>query len=112
MIETARAIGVREIVLAYDADQRENPAVKKAAGELAEELKLNRINVLPAVWAPEMGKGIDDACLVLTKERKAITEAYFLKGVRVTRTVTETIRVEGHSSLIEKASEWLKRLIR
>lgn len=46
VIEAARAIGVREIVLAYDADQRENPAVKKAAGELAEELKLNRINVL------------------------------------------------------------------
>ena len=83
MIETARAIGVKEIVLAYDADQRENPAVKKAAEELAEELRLNRISVLPAVWASEMGKGIDDACLVLTKERKAITEAYFLKGVRV-----------------------------
>ena len=112
VIETARAIGVREIVLAYDADQRENPEVKKAAVELAEELRLNRIDVLPAVWAPEMGKGIDDACLVLTKERKAITEAYFLKGVRITRTVTETVRVEGHSSLIEKASEWLKRIIR
>jgi len=42
VIETARAIGVREIVLAYDADQRENPAVKKAAVELGGRVEIEQ----------------------------------------------------------------------
>lgn len=116
VIETARAVGAKEVVLAYDADQRENPTVKRAAGELAEELKSNRINVLPAVWSPEMGKGIDDACVTLTRERKVVTEAYFLEGLRVTRTrtITETVKIEGHPSpsLLEKAAGWLKKLLK
>jgi hypothetical protein len=115
VVETARALGVKEIILAYDADQRDNPAIKKNARELAEELKSNRIKVLPAVWPLKIGKGIDDACVTLTKERKVVTEAYFLVSVKVTRTrtVTETVKIEGHSSsLLEKASGWLKKILK
>lgn len=119
VVEATRALGVKEIVLAYDADQKENPTVKKAAKELSSELKQNRVKVLPAAWPLKIGKGIDDACVTLTKERKVVTEAFFLKGVKATRTrtVTETLKIEGQGRLLlleklEKASEWMKGLLK
>jgi hypothetical protein len=116
VLETAKGVGAKEVVIAYDADQKENPVVKKAADGLAQELKENGLAVVPAEWPPEMGKGIDDVCVTLTKERKVVTEAYFLEGVKVTRTrtVTETVKIEGYPSpsLLEKAAGWLKKMLK
>lgn len=92
-----RELGARQVVLAYDADLRENPVVARAAGDLAADLKANRLKVVPASWPPEIGKGVDDACVTLTREHKEVTEAVFVSGFKVTRTrtVTESVKIEG-----------------
>lgn len=100
-------MGVKEVVLAYDMDQLQNPAVEKAAGNLKAELEKNSVAVITAKWPPETGKGIDDACVTLTRERKVVTEETFIEGeLRVTKTktvtVTETVKVEGREGLFTR----------
>lgn len=55
-----RVVGVREVVLAYDADQAVNPHVRQAAVRLARALRLAGLQVKVAWWPLEHGKGLDD----------------------------------------------------
>lgn len=52
--------GVKRIVLAFDADYKENDAVKKALEKLYSFLKSRYKNTKAITWDLELGKGIDD----------------------------------------------------
>lgn len=112
VVEVARELGIKKAVLAYDADISTNPDVSKSAEELAGSLRGSRIQVVPANWPPVIGKGIDDACVTLTRSRREVAEAVFLDDMKVTRTrtVTETVRVEGSVvPLLGRLMTWLQR---
>ena len=51
----------RPLVLAVDADWRENANVRRGFVAIARALDRAGYRVLVATWAPELGKGIDDA---------------------------------------------------
>lgn len=53
-------LGAREIVVAFDADWRENPLVRRERGRLVGALVRNGYRVWLAEWPAEAGKGLDD----------------------------------------------------
>lgn len=69
VVEGLSAAGVREAVLAYDADQQTNPHVRQAAVRLARALRQAGLRVTAAVWPLEEGKGIDDLLLAGSEPR-------------------------------------------
>lgn len=63
VVEDLRTVGIREAVLAYDADQQSNPHVRRAAVEFASALQRAGLRVWVAVWPEAVAKGIDDLLL-------------------------------------------------
>jgi hypothetical protein len=51
------------VLLAWDADWRQNPHVARSLGECAKHLKKAGFDVLMEDWCPDQGKGIDDLLL-------------------------------------------------
>lgn len=98
-----KKLGVREVVVAYDADKRENTAVQKAQEDLVRSLR--GYKVIPAGWDPNLGNGLDDAIVELTKRRIEVTEATFFLGgteVKTRTTVTTEVAVKGSGSLLSR----------
>lgn len=60
-LKTIDRLGVREVVQAFDADQKENPAVAHAVSQFEAAVQEKGINVVRAVWDAAFGNGIDDA---------------------------------------------------
>lgn len=63
IVKDLRTVGVREVVLAYDADLQTNPYVLKAAFELCRALRSTGLRAWVATWSLAAGKGIDDLLL-------------------------------------------------
>lgn len=98
-----KELGAKEVVIAYDADRRENVAVQKAQEDLAQSLR--GYKVIPAGWDPNLGNGLDDAIVELTKRRIEVTEATFFVGgaeVKTRTTVTTEVAVKGSGSFLGK----------
>ncbi len=76
--------GVKEAVIAYDADAKENGNVARAALKLGRELYRAGIKVLYAVWDPQY-KGLDDLLAAGKKPEIVSVKRYksmIKKGVR------------------------------
>lgn len=63
VVEDLRVVGVREVILAYDADQQGNPHVRQAAAGLVHALRRTGLRTWVAVWPADAGKGLDDLLL-------------------------------------------------
>ena len=59
-IEALRELKASRVLVAYDADQRRNPAVARALQSFASALHSEGFEVVVEVWPEELGKGIDD----------------------------------------------------
>lgn len=104
VITMLKILGVKEVVLAYDADQKINKDVKRAVEQLDSKISGTGVLVRPAVWptrteeSEEDGvktvklvpKGIDDACMERIKRALPVTEEIF---VTVTETKTRRVTV-------------------
>lgn len=59
-IPVLKALGVRSVLLAFDADCHTNFHVINALRQAITALRRARFSVIQEVWPPECGKGIDD----------------------------------------------------
>jgi DNA primase len=64
-IATLRALGVKDALLAFDADVRSNPQVARAQAAGAQLLGASGFAVGLIRWDPALGKGYDDMLLAL-----------------------------------------------
>ncbi len=78
-----RVLGVREVVLAYDADMKTNVHVRQAAERLVRAMRRAGLQVTVAVWPLEAGKGLDDL-LLAGHSPKLVTAAEWLNQLRRT----------------------------
>ncbi|RDV83913.1 CHC2 zinc finger domain-containing protein [Ammonifex thiophilus] len=108
-VEVVKTLRPREVILAFDIDQATNEGVARAVEGLAAVLRDAGLELKKATWPPELGKGIDDACVALGE----VSEETFLT-VRITRTVTitETVEIKGRPGVVAKLLAWLLRLLK
>lgn len=108
-------LGIEKVLFAYDADQHFNPNVAKAAGQAKDDLHKNNIQVVDLLWPTVIKqgkpwpKGIDDACLELSRKFKTVTETSYPNGIKVTRTVTQIETVKVSSSNQHRLDWWLRK---
>jgi len=67
------------VVLAYDIE--ENPYTAEAKRKAIQFLEENGLKVICASWNPDLGKGIDDACLTLKNQGIKLTPEIFIPGI-------------------------------
>lgn len=106
-----KELGVREVVIAYDADKKENIAVQRAQEDLVRSLR--GYKVIPAGWDPGLGNGLDDAIITLTKRKVEITEATFFMGdteVKTRTTVTTEVAVKSPKSRLGRLIERVEQI--
>lgn len=63
LIEDMKSLGIKEVIIAYDADFMTNPGVARAKARFAEDLLREGFVVFEALWDISRGKGIDDLLL-------------------------------------------------
>lgn len=87
-------MGIKDPIIAFDADFRTNPRVAKALQEFVAHLKEQGYFPQNAIWPPKYGKGIDDVLLQLHK-KEATAISFIVDGIPVTirRTVTTEVSV-------------------
>lgn len=70
LVLNLKATGIREVIVAFDADAEVNELVAQAAERMASALEEEGLEVYLASWPLSQGKGLDD--LLLTGGRPAI----------------------------------------
>ncbi|MCS5696964.1 DUF3854 domain-containing protein [Desulfofundulus thermocisternus] len=113
--EIASAMGVKEVISAYDNE--DNPFTRRNELALARYLEEAGIKVTKARWDRELGKGIDDALVSLIKRHQVITESTFLvdeKPVTVKTTTTTEVEIHAPRETMKtmKQEGFLARLIK
>lgn len=108
VVSALKKLGVKEVVLAYDADQQINENVKEAVTKLDSGISSAGMQVIPAIWPTRMvkdkivPKGIDDACMERVKRSLPVSEDVF---VTLTETKTRRVTVStpgGQSVMVEE----------
>ncbi len=119
-------LGVKNVILAYDADQKINEKVREAVENLDKGISSVGMKVKPAAWPTRMvedkliPKGIDDACMERVKRSLPVSEDIFVtvtesktrrvtvntsgkqSGVTIEETVTRKCEVKGNTSFVQK----------
>lgn len=87
-----KALGVSNILVAFDADQFTNQNVRRALQKFLQELKKNGFQAQSLSWPQNLGKGIDDVLLRLYR-REVTSVTFLVDGVPVTVKKTVTLEV-------------------
>lgn len=91
VVKDLRWVGVREVILAYDADQQVNPHVRRAAANLARAIKAAGLRVWVAQWSHEAAKGIDDL-LLAGEEPRIVPVSRWLVAAQCTSIRDQAVR--------------------
>lgn len=89
VIPVIQRLGVKEAVLAFDADQYVNPFVMEAVAKLENGIREAKIAATSATWPTTMvngkphPKGIDDACVERFRKSLEVSEEVFIKPPRI-----------------------------
>lgn len=67
-------IGSREVIVAFDLDQKNNENVQKALQMFTQNLEKSGFEPMNCTWADFYGKGIDDVMLKLVREEVTVVQ--------------------------------------
>ena len=129
ILDVLENLQIKQVVMAFDADQLTKKTVKEFVNKLNNEIKSAKIATIPATWPVEIKdgevipKGIDDACLERAMKSLEINEEVFtLLAKTVTQKVTwdvsgnkPTVTVEKtvtHKYEVKKMATFFKKIFR
>ena len=87
-------MGIKDPIIAFDADFKTNPHVAEALRKFMSHLKEQGYSPKNAIWPAKHGKGVDDVLLKLHK-KEAMSVSFIVDGIPVTvrRMVTTEVSV-------------------